>query len=80
MNLRAILSLVMALIWLVFGLYLLFAHPHWGLPFGDTTLSIGWVAMLFVLWNIVRAALVWKPSAVRDQYNGYRDERQVPPD
>lgn len=57
MNTRVVFSLVLALIWLVAGLYFLLG-PKLEFAFGDSRL-MGWLALLLMLWNILRAGLVW---------------------
>lgn len=57
MNARVVLSLAFALVWLAAGLYLLLG-PKREFGFGDSRL-MGWLALLLMLWNILRAGLVW---------------------
>ena len=57
MNWRVGMSLVMAAVWLGVAIYFL-AQPEVQFAFGKSHL-IGWLAVLFLLWNILRAGLAW---------------------
>jgi hypothetical protein len=57
MNARVIFSLVLACVWLAFGVYCFyFAPPEFA--FGNAQL-FGWICVLLTLWNILRMAMVW---------------------
>ncbi len=65
MNLQVIISLSLAVLWLGSGIYIVIAFPRTREPFGgDSRITMGWFAFgLMILWNLVRAAVYWKPKA-----------------
>jgi hypothetical protein len=65
MNGRVIISLVMAVIWLGIGVYFLVSERV-AFAFADSKM-VGWLAMILVLWNVLRAGLTWsKPRRTHE--------------
>jgi hypothetical protein len=70
MNWRVVLSLVLAVFWLALGLYFLLS-PSAQAGLLDTK-TLGWLALLLMVWNLARALMVWQSRRPREEEPRWR--------